>query len=266
LKYRKNYLKVIFQLKFDPILELQNSEPVQFKNKIKEQFPHLKLGRRITIKAEIKGLNGKEEKSKTPMTIEEIQRIWTFSDKDNIVLVSVSANDFTLEYNKYQDISTMDRDFDFLWSQFQTIYNVGILSRVGLRYINQINFSTGDPLDWKGYISSDIIKAVLGITVPDKHRLGRSTNTIFWLGDDHRIKFQFGIHNREFPNPIAKKEFILDYDCFSIDPVDASEARKHLKYYNELIGNAFEQSIDKKLRKEMEPIGTQSILMLKESQ
>ena len=79
-------------------------------------------------------------------------------------------------------------------------------------------------------------------------------HTIQWLSEDHRIKFQFGIHNRDWPNPIAKKEFILDYDCVSIGAADASEVRNCFINYNQLIDTLFDNSIDEKLREEMHPI------------
>lgn len=255
MKYRKNYLaKVIFQLRFDPVLKLRETEPGEFQVQIKGRFPHVKPGRRVILKGELKNLLGQEEKGKTHMVVHDIENFWTFSTDDKSALLTILADEFTLEYSKYKDVHATSDDFEFLWSKFQAIYDVKTLSRVGLRYINQINFSTGAPLDWEEYINKDVIASTLGIAVPDEHRLGRSMNTIFWLADDHRIKFQFGINNRDFPNPIAKREFILDHDCFSIDPVDPANAKNYLIRYNKLIGMAFERSIDEKLRQEMEPI------------
>jgi uncharacterized protein (TIGR04255 family) len=57
--------------------------------------------------------------------------------------------------------------------------------------------------------------------------------------------------NDEFPNPITRKEFILDYDCFSHD-VEYTEVINKLSDFHNNIQEMFENSIEDKLRKQME--------------
>jgi hypothetical protein len=47
--------------------------------------------------------------------------------------------------------------------------------------------------------------------------LSRSMAQMTMNLEDRRIIFNFGIFNSEFPNRIAQKDFILDYDCASIE-------------------------------------------------
>jgi uncharacterized protein (TIGR04255 family) len=82
-------------------------------------------------------------------------------------------------------------------------------------------------------------------------RLSRSLNVIYWHSDDHLVKFQYGMQNADFPSPIAKKEFVLDFDCYSIGPIEASDAESHLTRYNELMVRLFERSIGQRLREDM---------------
>ncbi len=138
-----------------------------------------------------------------------------------------------------------------MWTPFRDTYEVDTLDRVGLRYINRIVLPSGHPLDWDGYIDRKLTAATLEVPGPGSPSLARSMHTIFWHEDDYRIKFQFGIHNSDFPNPVAKREFILDYDCFSVGPVDAADAPNCLVSYNKLIESLFEQSIGDKLREDM---------------
>ena len=57
------------------------------------------------------------------------------------------------------------------------------------------------------------------------------------------INFQFGIFNTEFPNPIARKEFILDLDCICNDETNISEIDDVVIEMHETISSLFEEMI-----------------------
>jgi uncharacterized protein (TIGR04255 family) len=59
---------------------------------------------------------------------------------------------------------------------------------------------------------------------------------------DYFIRFQYGWYNSEFPNPIAKKEFALDYDCYSKNEIDISEVLSQIDIYHAAIKELFEYS------------------------
>ncbi|MBE9479587.1 MAG: TIGR04255 family protein [Chloroflexi bacterium] len=247
MKYEKNYLtQVIFQLNFSPILKLDTS-PGDFQEQIKEQFPHPKEGQEIKVKGSM-SLKGD---MKTDMSVESVRKRWMFFSEDESKSITIASNLFNLEYKKYQNLEATRKDFNSLWKIFQDLYHVETLERVGLRYINQIVLPSGDPLDWREYIDEEIIAATLGVPTPADHRLCRSTHATYWLDDDHRITFQFGIQNSDFPNPLVKREFVLDYDCSSMGPTDASDAENCLIRYNELIDTLFELNIGNGLREDM---------------
>ena len=247
MKYEKNYLtQVIFQLSFSPILKLDTS-PGDFQEQIKGRFPQPKEGQEITVKGSM-SLKGD---MKTDMSVEAVRKRWLFFSKDESKSITIASNLFSLEYKKYQNLEATSDDFNFLWEKFQNIYQVETLERVGLRYINQIVLPSGEPLDWKGYIDEKIIAATLDVPAPESHRLCRSTHATYWLQDDHRITFQYGIQNSDFPNPLVKREFVLDYDCSSMGPTDASDAENCLIRYNELIDTLFEINIGDRLREDM---------------
>lgn len=246
MKYKSNYLtNVVFQLRFSPILVIDSEGLAQFQQQIKDNFPQVKEGREIEIEAKMT--------PKQPMTstVKSVKPRWTFFSEDKLKILSITSKEFTLEYRKHSDIEHTKQDFEFLWTRFNTIYGVKQLERAGLRYINQIVISSGDPVQWEGYIKDNLLKAILGIQGLENHSLARSMHTINWGHEDHRITFQFGIHNSDFPSAITKKEFILDYDCYSLGVVDASDAIGCLSSYNEIIARLFEQSIESGLRELM---------------
>ncbi|MCK4785752.1 MAG: TIGR04255 family protein [Desulfobacteraceae bacterium] len=246
MKYKKNYLtNVIFQFRFDPILTLEKEKPADFQTQIQQHYPHLKEREEMSVKTMLSP--SKDIKTE----LENIRKQWIFSVRDKSKSITIAANIFSLEYRKYESIEATEQDFNFLWGKFNSIYSVQTLNRVGLRYIDRIVLPSGDPLDWKGYINENIIAATLQITSPKDHDLARSMHAVYWLKDDHQITFQFGIYNSDFPNSVAKREFVLDYDCSSIGSTEASDAVKCLRHYNSLLKDMFEDSIDDLLREDM---------------
>ena len=89
-----------------------------------------------------------------------------------------------------------------------------IFTRVALRYLNNINFPTGDTYDFGQFIKPSLLAATndfksFGFT--------RSIGVMNMVDDEQDIlsNFTYGFVNSLFPNKIAKREFILDYDCFT---------------------------------------------------
>lgn len=250
MRYRKNYLtKAIFQVRFDPILKLEQVPPASFQERIKEQFPRLKEGRELLIGGPVSPKDGTAD-----VQVQSVRNRWTFSPPDAVKALAVSAEQFSLEYDRYDSMEVMRADFQYLWGAFLAEYQLAVLNRVGLRYINEIRLASGSATDWRGWISAPVIAGVLGVPTPQGVQLSRSMSLVFWEGEDYRIRFQYGVHNSDFPNPVVKREFILDYDCFSTSPLDVSQVENCLRTYNEMIDALFEQHIGDELRKDMGPV------------
>ena len=152
---------------------------------------------------------------------------------------------------RYSGIKRFKLMADFDWSWPKQIDRVQVEDLFTFRFINEINLATGDPLDWSGFIDASVLKATLGVECPTGHAWARSMHELHWRDEDHRLAFRFGIHNSDFPSPVVKRVFILDYDCVSIGAMDASMALKCLTAYNRVIADQFEASIGPNLRELM---------------
>ena len=163
MAYAKNYLKlVILQLKFDPILELADTNLAEFRNKIKDKLPRLGQGQELEVETVLSAKKSEENSEAKPEArITRRRPRWTFFAKDKSKQLTVADNHFTLEYKQYQDSKATEDDISFLWPAFKDIYDISLLNRVGLRYINEIEIPTGDPLTWQGYINDNIVAATL---------------------------------------------------------------------------------------------------------
>jgi uncharacterized protein (TIGR04255 family) len=68
------------------------------------------------------------------------------------------------------------------------------------------------------------------------------------MRDNHKVLFNFGVFNSEFPNTISKKEFILDYDCVSEDERSVETVLPVFTDFNNIVWDLFEKSIGDDLR------------------
>ena len=65
------------------------------------------------------------------------------------------------------------------------------------------------------------------------------------------MNFNYGLYNSEFPNKISRKDFVLDYDCYTAN-IEKKDSYEYLNKFHEKINEEFEKSIEEGLRKEME--------------
>ncbi len=246
VKYRKNYLtQVIFQLRFAPLGELGSREMEEYGGKVKTFLPKVDVLQRMQFTAT---LSPQEPSS---VKTEKQQPAWRFQSEDGSKTLTVAPEQFALEYSKYEDSDAMKHDIDVLWNPFLQVHPVEILKRVGLRYVNQIVLQTGSGLDWNGWLAEEIVASTLRFPAPVTIGLARSMHVAIWQGEDYGVRLQWGINNSDYPNAITKREFILDYDCFTVGDTEAGNATKLLDEYNKVIEDLFERSIEQKLRDEM---------------
>jgi len=243
MRYAKDFLtSVVYEIRFSPILALKKDAPAAYQTLIQTEFPHVEEQLELGVSAAVTA------QSALQANIQEQKSIWVFMIPDRTAALSVACDFLRLEFRRYPGIERMKADFGLLWEKFQATYPVQTLTRAGLRYINQVSLPTGDALDWKGYIGQHLIDAALGVGRSDGSRLARSWHEMHWTAEDHRMAFRFGIFNSDFPSPVAHREFILDYDCFSIGESPAAAAVELLGRYNGYVDVMFEASIGDELR------------------
>jgi uncharacterized protein (TIGR04255 family) len=56
------------------------------------------------------------------------------------------------------------------------------------------------------------------------------------------------MHNPDYPSPIKKKSFILDYDAYIVGLLTKAEINRNLEILHDEIEKMFELSITEKLR------------------
>jgi uncharacterized protein (TIGR04255 family) len=235
--YPRNFItRVIAQAQFQPILKLKNETPDEFKDAIIEQFPQVEPKESLEIKFSISPDRG------FPSLSEKLP-IWEFKNKEQTDTISLSYNAITLSSNKYISLELFFSKVELMYNNFYKIYRPGIINRIGLRFINEIKLK-GNPLDWDGYINNNLYCSI----APFQHlSISRAMSQLHINLDDHKIIFQFGIYNSEYPNNISQREFILDYDCSNKEECEPEGVVNKFRIFYEDIKSLFKLSRGDKL-------------------
>lgn len=250
MTYAKNYLdSVVLEIRFD---DVSLSKLNEFKSNLLEKYPIQKQENGFEGYVNVDMLNGVVDQSKK----EKI--IWTLAVDDGTNKVLRLSNDFIiLEYNNqiYTSSSELVSDVDNVINKFITTFNVGIINRIGLRYVNKIPAKEGSEiLGAKDLISKELVEPYTFMAdTKSLDGIARSISQQHLKFSDSELNFVFGIWNNDFPNRIVSEDFILDYDCFTNLPVKADEINitDTVVKFNAHIEQLFEKSITDKTRSRM---------------
>jgi uncharacterized protein (TIGR04255 family) len=252
MHYRNNHLsKVIFKLDFKaPFTNIPNEKAVDFSQGVKEKysFSDSKLITQFTFKTTPKS-SGIDQ--------EVIGKLWEYRDKekgDKILLLNPNYLSLQYQNRSYTNYNEFSSDIDFFYNKLQAVFTIDAFSRLGLRYINEISISEGNPLEWNGYIKEELLHCTFA-GLSREMKLARSMHQLVTKYDeDTSVLLQYGIHNPDFPNPVARRQYILDIDCFISGTIERNEVTNHLSNLNIVATEIFENSIDQKLRELMEVV------------
>jgi uncharacterized protein (TIGR04255 family) len=163
------------------------------------------------------------------------------------------APDFlALEYTgeTYQHFDELREQVGFMLHSFRHHFDAVQFTRIGLRYVNEITLAEGAALDWDGLINANLVTSVKAGLL-NGLRMARSLHQLIALRDDISVILNYGINNPDYPNPVARRQFILDLDCYASGVIESGEAEQRIKDVNALAEDVFEHSIEQGLRDKM---------------
>lgn len=244
-KYESNFLeKVILKLDFENVSLAKIDE---YSETISSTFDigNTRQGFEGSINIDVVG--GVMEQSKQDLVIKEFSSTTKTEKK-----LTLSQKWISLEYNNrsYTDSTELISDLKDFILPFLELFEVAIVNRVGLRYINQVSLDdNSEPLQWDTYINKKLLQT-LSFAKDTEFNLSRSFTQQFYKSGDMDIVSSSGIWNEDFPNTIAKKDFILDFDCSIAIPRGKEDINleAEVKSFNALIEKLFESSIEDGLR------------------
>lgn len=248
IKYQKNYLtEVIAKIDFlNPINSLEDKFPTNLRSEIKRLFPIAEPQDIIAAEFQIK----QSPDSSNIKSNKKNFKNWNFYDKNRNKLLQISYKDMYIVFKVYESFADFKACFmDVTDSLFKELEELQI-KRLGLRYTNNIEIPEREPFCWEGYLNKDLLSI---FNIPeDKSKIIRAFHNLEVNYEHFNVRFQYGMHNPDYPAPIKKKTFILDYDAYCNGILTKDDIFKNLPIFHEEVQRLFENSISDKLRTRME--------------
>lgn len=239
-QYKKNFLTdVIFRVDFPIVLDIVENTPKEFQNKIMNDFPILEPIQQFGVRI--------EKKDSDINTFTANKTTWRFLSPNKNHIVELDSEFLAVVYKNYDNFTNFKKTVSKIVKTFIQLYPKLAINRLGLRYINQIQLEETDFFVWQDYINKSLITNL--DFFENKNDLRRAMQVYEIKPEDEvNMNIQCGIFNSSFPAPVNKKEFALDYDCYTKTQLTSSQIIDNLTKFNEIIGKYFERSITDKLR------------------
>lgn len=254
MHYRKNFLtNVVLRLDFDAIAALRESVSIDvrpaFSARLAETFPVVSGKPTATLAVNVGPMGAAISQQMTGV-------VWDHRRVENgTQLIQLTPESMSIEYGKddFDHFPLFRAHVQLAVDSLIAEYHPHHVNRLGLRYINQVTLPEGNPLDWAGILRPDLITAAKAGALQDT-QIVRSMHQITVRRGDHTSVFNYGLINPDFPNALARRVFVLDYDCSQVGQIAVGDILASVDQANTICETMFENSVDAGLREIMEII------------
>ena len=190
---------------------------------------------------------------KNTRTIQFAEHNFFTADKSRHVAL---CSEYTfLECRRYEDYGSLREEFLALTDALAAKFPALAVSRLGMRYINEIKLpnaadGTGLGADfWKDYVN-ELLLGGLRFAANDGALARQMNSTELNYGSD-RATIKYGIFNTEYPKPNRRREFVLDIDTYCVERLTPDAIPARLDAFHTAACSVFETAITDKLRAKM---------------
>lgn len=244
-KYKTNFLtKVVAKVDFANPIPVEDKLEPELTKSILKSFPISEPKKLIGTQVKFvpdEGFNFEgEQLSKTE---------WNYYGKNREKQLIVASEAFTIIYDEYDSFETLLSEFLDNLTILSKIYPDLQMNRLGLRYVNEIKLNEPHPLEWNEYLDEKLL-TIFDVS-EDRTKIARGFHDLAINYDDMILGFKYGVHNPDFPAPIKKKIFVLDYDAYFHGFQELTDVGPNLKIFHRVIEDMFESNIKEGLREVM---------------
>lgn len=243
--YKRNFLtEVIARIDFvSPIKSVGDELPKKISKIALKTFPILEPKKTDIEQFTI---------SKKEIAREKVEQYteWHFHGKNREKSLVISPGSIFVVSTSYAKFEAFRRDFMENVLAFCDYFKDAQGKRLGLRYINNIELDEANPLDWTNYLHPNML-SLFEFYPDDKKSLSRIFHNVEFNYEDYNLRYQFGMHNPDYPAKIKRKVFVLDFDAYSQGLLESKDLSDKLDVFHKQTQLLFELSIKDDLRNKM---------------
>lgn len=228
--YKHNFLQqVVCELRFPTLMELgETRPPSSFVKALRKSYPILELGNEVTV-----GVGPGGTGTNNVHTFRSVKMNWSVSLKQSAI--SIETSNYTGFANlRERVLDLVEAASDIIDSDFFT--------RIGLRYINLVNFQPDQISEW---INPRLVGPIISDAFKGINDFG---GKISLLADDGGCLLQHGIRftqNKSEAEPVPK--YIIDIDTYRTE-ISVSDTVNALDIMHQQAFDIFDWSLNDKAR------------------
>ena len=253
---RTHYMKapvheVICQLRFPTILSINTTEPADFQERIREDFPQY-VRRQDATPPQLVMNNGKPELRQAPPTAN-----YNFLSADGRWKINLTRDFIALSTLSYPGWEEFARHLDKPLAAFIELYKPASFQRVGLRYVNLVSRAALGLEDsgWDDLFAPAYTAIYQEGDVFEEKVLSTGTDLVLQLDSSSRVKIHAGpgqVKNRQQGAPQdTEVKFIFDMDLSMATNTPCNLAAPALETLHGHATRIFEGAITDELRQAM---------------
>ncbi|MCX6053853.1 MAG: TIGR04255 family protein [Chloroflexi bacterium] len=237
---------VICQVKFPPILSINNDSPIEYQNSVRSRFPLYEQGQAINFIIPSSG-NADISLPEPPV------KMHTFRSIDKKSFITLSSDSFAYSTSLYKHWNEFLKDFAIVDEATQKVYQPSIVTRLGLRFINRFTLDNtkSRSLDELYSLFKKELTCILKVDAWSRP-IDLFSQLSLTDNDNTKLVIRFGTGKDN-----GVDLFILDIDCFDEDKqILPSDIFSKMETYHEKIYQAFRWCVLKESLKRFEPVQT----------
>lgn len=246
--------EVICQLRFPEILSINHTDPAEFQEAVRGDFPQYARYEEAAA-PQITGMNGPnpQVEQRPPVTN------YNFISADNLWKLNLTENFIALSTLHYTSWEEFARKLDKPLAQFIQLYKPAFFQRVGLRYVNILSRDklglTG--VEWPALITPAYTGALKEPDVQESDCISCTADFLLKVDSSCQAKVHAGPGRLQANSPNvpedAEVKFILDNDLSMGGSVPCTLAAGALETLHIHAYELFEGALTDRLRSAMNP-------------
>lgn len=177
---------------------------------------------------------------------------WKFRGKSDRKILTISQSYLHIDFQEYKNFDDFKGQFLAAFQAFKEAYGEVQVSRMGLRYIDQIHPEERktSEVSWLQYWSKYIDDNLLGgfSFANCDGSLAQHMNSCIMNYGDHFLTFQYGMFNPDYPAIAKKPIFVLDTDVYAVGLLSYEDIVANLDVFHDKASDWFERAITDDMR------------------